>query len=567
MRLLISVSLYLLALSLTLVGLAERTVWAPQGDQGISVSIENPQPLVIIPHEILTTRQGDPVVSVSGPGLVYLATGREADILAWIGDSNQNEITYMKKEKKLNSFSSSGAQPSASPNGSDLWRTERSANSSVSMKISVSDENAVIFASDGLSSAPNKVTIRWHQTYDLVPSNILINTGFSLLLLTLVYNLILFRNMRNSRRPRRKMPKAPQGPRSRAKRRGSSLPPRGRRSASRNLISIPASLALISLVAGCTSGAVSPEPSPTNQDGETIVTQPPALVLGQIRRIVTSVARIAKIADQANNVTQLLPRFTGPALEMRDAAYRLIKKTKKAPAVEPIFSSPLTLSLPASTSTWPRTLMVVTGSGKAKAPQMLVLSQSEPRKQYQVTYVATLASGVKLPDVPALSQGGVPVPPDSAYLELVPNELPLAYGSLIDQASASTYFSKFEIAEDKFYQAVSEEQRNQVKTLTKAKLSYQHTLADAVPLGLSTADGGALVAVFMKDMTTIKPLKRNSGITVNEIQQAALGAKGSVTGIVSTYGDMLLFYVPPIGKASKARLIGWQTGLLKVKAL
>ena len=103
--------------------------------------------------------------------------------------------------------------------------------------------------------------------------------------------------------------------------------------------------------------------------------------------------------------------------------------------------------------------------------------------------------------------------------------------------------------------------------MTNAKLTYQHILADVEPLGLATADGGAIVAVYMKDVTKIKPTKRNSGITVNELQQVALGAKGSLKGVVSTYGDMLLFYVPSVGQSAKVQLLGWQTGLLKVKSL
>ena len=53
----------------------------------------------------------------------------------------------------------------------------------------------------------------------------------------------------------------------------------------------------------------------------------------------------------------------------------------------------------------------------------------------------------------------------------------------------------------------------------------------------------------------------------SELQQVALGAKGSVKGVVTTYGDMLLFYVPSVGQDNRVRLLGWQTGLLKVKSL
>ncbi len=84
---------------------------------------------------------------------------------------------------------------------------------------------------------------------------------------------------------------------------------------------------------------------------------------------------------------------------------------------------------------------------------------------------------------------------------------------------------------------------------------------------MSESMPGALVAIYMKDITTIKPKKRNSGITVNALEQVALGAKGSLKGVVSTYGDMLMFYVPPVGSTGKVKLLGWQSYLLKVKSL
>jgi hypothetical protein len=94
----------------------------------------------------------------------------------------------------------------------------------------------------------------------------------------------------------------------------------------------------LSLITGCSPASQSLTPT-AKDNANNISEQPAALQIGQIRRIVTAVATIAKGADQANSSTQLLPRFAGPALEMRDAAYGLLKKTKKAPALEPIYAS------------------------------------------------------------------------------------------------------------------------------------------------------------------------------------------------------------------------------------
>ena len=565
MRIIIAIAMFFLSTALILVGIAERTIWAPEETKAMSVSIDNAKPLVVVPNSILKLHSGTPVIKVSGVGKVFVASGREGDIRAWIGGTSKTEISVDAKTKKLSFSSIDGVVPSADPTGSDLWRTERTASSKVSAKVDAADEGAVILASDGLNAAPGKLTIEWQRNYDLTPSTIFMYSGEALLLLTLIYNILLFRNIRNSRRPRRRLPKAPHGPRSRPKRRESSLPRRGRRVAGRNLAWIPASFVMVGLLAGCVPSSSNPTPSPTPTAD--VSAKPAALQLGQIRRIVTSVSQIAKAADTSHSSAQLLPRFFGPALEMRDAAYSLLKKSKKAPAVETIYSSPLTLSLPAATDAWPRTLMVVTGVSKKRLPTLLVMRQMSPREQYQVWYTTTLISGVKLPDVPAVEIGSVPVTKDSAYLSELPLNLPTVYGEIIDKGSESDAFGKFDLKGDSFYSQISKIQQDQIKSLTKAKLTYEHNLANDEPLALATSNGGALVAIYMKDITTIKPTKRNSGITVNALEQVALGAKGSIKGVVSTYGDMLVFYVPSVGQTSKIKLLGWQAGLLRVKSL
>lgn len=563
MRLIISVAMYLLSLTLVLLGIAERTVWAPEQTKAMSVTAAVTKPLMVIGHDVFKLHPGTPVIKVSGPGRVYVATGREGDVKAWVGGSSATNIVFDSETKKLVASSVNGIIPSANPQGSDLWRTERSANASVSAKVDIHQEAAVLIASDGLAAAPNQVVIEWQRNYDLTPSNVLLYTGMGLLLLTLVYNIFLFVSMRNSKRPRRRLPRAPHGPRSRPKRRSSNLPKRGRRVAGRHAAWIPASLITVSLVTGCAPASTVIHASSVAD----ITAKPSALQLGQIRRIMTSVSRVAKTADVAHNSPALFPRFAGPALEMRDASYALIKKSKLAPELPQIYSSPLTLSLPAATDTWPRTLMVVSGQQKNILPTLLVLRQLSPRTQYQVWYATTLISGIRLPRVPVVADGSVMVEKDSAYLSVTPQDLPLLYGSVIDQGSNSLNFGKFNLTGDTFYSQIAKIQKDQLKNLTKAKLSYQHVLSDPEPQGLATADGGALVSVYMKDITTIRPTKRNSGITVNSLEQVALGSKGSIKGVVSTYGDMLVFYVPPIGKSDRVQLLGWQAGLLKVKSL
>jgi len=567
MRLFISIALYVLSIALALVGVAERTIWAPEQAKVLSYTVESPRPLLVIPNSVLKLHAGKPTVNVSGSQTVFVASGREADIEAWISGSSKTEVTFDTKAKKLISNSIDGVVPSINPAGSDLWRTERAAANSVSTKVDTTASGAILVASDGFKAAPGNLTITWNRNVDTTWSNVTLYLAAGVMLITLIYNFLVYRNIRNSRKPRRRLPKAPQGPRSRKPRRTSTIPKRGRRVAGRSLSIGIAGLAIAGLVTGCATGSSTVSKSSQTATKKVATTLPSALQLGQVRRIVSDVSRMAKAGDDTLNASALVTRFAGPAVEMRTSAYALIKKSKKAPLVDTITASPLTLSLPSATDSWPRTLMVVTGGIKGKLPVLLTLRQMSPRSQYQVWYYSTLLSGIKLPALPAIDVGSVMVAADSAYLQMLPTNIPTSYGSIIDTGSNSVDFGKYQLEGDTFYSQIAKIQTDQLASIKNAKLQYQHVLADNDPVGLSTADGGAIVAVYMKDVTTIRPTKANSGITVNALEQVALGSQGSLKGVVSTYGDMLVFYIPSVGQTSKIRLLGWQAGLIKVKSL
>ncbi|MFM2384577.1 MAG: hypothetical protein RL166_451, partial [Actinomycetota bacterium] len=194
MRIIIAVAMFFLSTALILVGIAERTIWAPAETKAVSITIDATEPLIVVPHSILKLNPGTPVVTAEGPGKVFVATGRESDVRAWIGGSSKTDIIYDTKTKKLNFVSNKGAEASADPTGSDLWRTERTTLSQVSAKVDAAGEAAVLVASDGLNPAPGKLKIEWQRSYDLTPSNIFLYSGEALMVITLIYNIIVFRN-------------------------------------------------------------------------------------------------------------------------------------------------------------------------------------------------------------------------------------------------------------------------------------------------------------------------------------------------------------------------------------
>jgi len=555
-----------LSLSLALVGVAQRTIWAPPPAHVLNLEYDAENHFALIDHKTLSTYPGNPTVTVFADKKTFVSSGREADIRAWIADSSFTSIQVKEADAKileLEPVSNFGIDQSLSPRGSDLWRGEANGKQQAELAVKNELDAAVLIATDGSSPAPGKVEVSWPIAYDLTPSNVNLIVAGILLAAALIINLFSVSEERRRRRPQRRVPKAPQGPRTRNRKSNLDIPRRGRRVARK--VSVASSgLLVLGLLSGCAPSAAPADPSAS--PSADVIADPPVLVDSQIQKIVSNVATWAKKADDATDKSMLRTRFEGAAQQMRTTYYYLMSKSKKNGALPPI-EERITWSLPASSTIWPRTLMVVTDDVDNNLPQLLVMSQSSPRTQYKVSYVISLVPGAALPPVAAAEVGAIPVAADSAYLKVVPRELPPTYGDVIDKGTLSEYFGLFDLENDKYYADVSALEQAQVQKLTKAKIKFKHYLGSSKVLSLSTASGGALVAVYMKDDYTIKPTKVGSGVTVSGNEKILLGTAGSVKGVRSTYGNMMLFYVPPLSADEKATLLGVTQGLLTVKGL
>jgi hypothetical protein len=563
MRLLIAIGLFLLSLAFLLVGIAQRTVWAPPASYKMAVNYEAANPFVVIPKATLELYPGEPTVSVSGPRGVFLATARENDIVAWVGESPHTVITSQENSDKLEATSMPGAGSGYSPDGSDLWRSSTSEQKKAKLKVSPSSGEAMFVASDGASAAPGSIKIFWPNKFDLFTSNLLLGIGFGLLVIALILNLIHYRSMRMRRGPRRRVPKAPQGPKLRIGKQPRMAPPRGRRAARKVIFALPASALVLAMVTGCAPTTPEPEATPT---ATAVITDPPVVTAAQLQRILGQVAKVAKDGDAQSKGALLSSRFAGPALQQRTAYYTLRKLDKKLKALPAIAGKPITFSLPAASSLWPRAIMAVTDEAGAPSPQMLVLVQETPRAQYQLWYYIRLMQGASIPLVPVADIGAIPVASDAKFLKAVPSELPSIYGSIIDNGAGIAGAERFALTNDEFFKQISQSQDAQVAALKNGKITFTHKLGSTNVVALATADGGALVALSMIDGYTIRPTKRGSAITVTGLEKTLLGASGSPTGVVSKYSDMLLFYVPQTGSDDRIRLLGVTQGLLSIRS-
>jgi hypothetical protein len=566
-KLIAAIGLFVLSLTFAVFGVAERTVLAPPPSKVLSLDFDAEAPYVVIPNATLSSFAGSPTIRVGGSNKAFIASGREADIRAWVGSASNSEVGVSKtsKEARLKLNSNLGNKSYASPRQSDLWRNEITALKSATLTVDSADGGAVLVASDGFALAPNRLEITWPIVHDLSKSNLFLLTSAVLLVVAFFINLWYLRGNRRRKGPRRKLPKAPQGPKLRRHKSQLVLPTRGRRVARKISLAV-AGVTLVSVLSGCTAPTPQAKPTPTSTSN-LVVADPPVVVSSQIERILENVSEVTQAADSAKDKTVLKSRFAGPALEMRSTHYFLMSKSNKIEQLDPVSATPITWSLPAASTTWPRTIMAVTDTPGSALPQLVVLQQQSPRSNYLVYFLSSLVPGAKIPSVPVPEVGAIPVASDSVYLRVSPRDIPVTYGDVINKGSSSLSAGIYDVSKDKYYLDVSSLQKAQSEKLTTATIRFKHTLGSSKVFALATSNGGALVAVYLKDTYTIKPKKAGSGVTVSGNEKLMLGANGSVRGVSSTYGNMMFFYVPSIADTERAVLLGVTQGLLSVRGL
>ncbi len=536
----------------------------------VSFKVDSPYSYVVIPHETLKTYQGEISVQAEGTKQIFYADARDRDIQDWIGTSNFVRLNLNPSTKEPDITQITAGGDNANPEGSDMWRTAIKVKNSLLTQVNMFDDTAVLLASDGLAHAPGDITLKWQVANIINWPFILIFGGLGLLLVALIVNYLAFRHVRKLRGPKRRIPKAPKGPKYR-KRIRPDVPVRGRRSLRRNMALAPASLLTWTLLTGCTSPSTADEQAQTAYEKVNVV-----LTDAQLQRVVREVSATVKQADSNRNESLLITRVAGPALETRKVQYLLQVKSKKIPKLPDIVANPITVALPMSLPDeslgWqPRTLMVVTKSDSTtRAPQMLVLQQESPRENYRLWYLIDLLPTANFPKVAAQEVGSIPIAADNAYLSTKLTSIPFKYGNTLNNGVEGKYANDFDLSSDKFYAAVSEYQTQQKEDLKKVKVAikFVHTLGNPNIIGMSTVDGGGLVALAMNDTSVIKPLVRGSAVSVTQTDhKILLGAPGSSTGLNIVYENMMLFYVPVAGSNEKIRLVGASQGILSVKAL
>jgi hypothetical protein len=150
-----------------------------------------------------------------------------------------------------------------------------------------------------------------------------------------------------------------------------------------------------------------------------------------------------------------------------------------------------------------------------------------------------------------------------------PSKIAEAYGDVLLNGDKSKYIGDFDEDSDGLAKQVGAAYKaQQIANYPKTgSLTFAEQPGDADPIALATNDSGAVVATSLNEMATVKPVEAGAKVGQGSTTEALTGVAESETGLETTYGYQLLFYVPPADSKQKIRLLGFTQAVVSAKEL
>ncbi|WP_144712357.1 hypothetical protein [Curtobacterium pusillum] len=571
MRFVLAIVSFVIGLLLVALAVGQRTVFEPPSSLVASSTSRSSAPVTVIPGSTLNANPGYQRINVSGSGKVFAAYGKTTDVDAWIGDAKHTTMRFDADQAKLVGRTTGSESTVPDPAGSDLWYQEYDGAGQFTVRLP--KDVSVIIVGDGTSAAPSDVSVTWPRDTATPSVGPLLVAGGVFLLGGIALLIWAFVHQRRGRGPRRRSGGS-RPPRVRASRRaaaaGAQVPARGRRGR-RAFVAIPVVLVGALGLAGCSSdywpqggSAASPTPTAT-ATGTATESEPTAATKQQISRIVERVAEVAKTADGSRDAKVAAGRFTGAALDLREANYTIRGKDSDVDAPPAISADQVCVALPQQTDSWPRTVFAVVAQDcdAKSAPQALTLVQDSARDDYKVAYDVSLEAAAKIPSLAPTSLGAALLAPNSKLLAIAPDEIAKAYGDILAKDDDSSYASLFQSDGDGLRSTIGKDYKDKKsKALPDtAKIEYSSEVPDDSAVAIATDGAGALVSADLNEIEKVTPTAAGAEVNTEGAVKALSGVDSSTKGISATYGVQLLFYVPPVGTDDKVVLLGFTQGL------
>jgi hypothetical protein len=584
LRFIVAIVSFVVAFVMISFGIAQRTIFAEPDHVAASTELATSAPVTVIDGKVLNANPGRQKVLISGSSTIFAAYGRTSDVLAWIGDSSYNEVQLDPETSSLDNSPVVGSESIVpDPHGSDLWLDEFTREDQLTFVVNVPDDISIIVLSDGESPAPGNISITWPVDNRTPWSGPLIVGGVLLLLAGLALYLWALSHLRKARGPRRRPPKMPKPPKRLPFKptKPKVLPAtRGRRSSGHATMTVSTLVVSALLLSGCTAeswpeflggSAATPTPTPTVSAPPVSTEKPPVVNTTQLESIVAEIALVAQRADADRDSTLLAERFTGPALELREANYAIRSADTNYAALPAIPSGPVEVTLPQQNDKWPRTVFTVIHDPEntTVAPTALMLVQASPRENFKVVYAVQLEAGTMLPELAAANVGTQRLQPDVKLFALPPSELAAAFGDVLLNGESSSFYKFFDLEGNSLIESIGyDAKQKRISSIPAiAKMELANALSDAEVIPMVTNDSGAIVATYLTETEKVTPVEAGALINAEGAVKSLAGVSSTTKGTMATYGNQLLFYVPPVGSDQKIVLIGWASALIAAREL
>jgi hypothetical protein len=593
-----AVAAFIVAAVMIGAGIAQRTVFQGPPTRSAELVAADATAYTVIDGAVLSVNPGAQTLDVGGTGPTFVAYGRTADVEAWVADVPHTEIAVDESGAIVSTLvqpaadTTDAATPPATqtPAGSDLWLQEYASEGALSIPLQMPANMSLIVATDGTAVAPEAITVTWPADTATPWAGPLFVLGGLFLIGGVVLYILGIRHARRSRGPRRKGPPPlpPTQPidvaAADAEDKGviAATPSRRSLSSRRTLLAAPVLLGAAALaLSGCSAEvwpqfASSPTPSPTASVIDAQNQQAPVVTQAQATDILTRIAQTVAEADGANDPDMAATRLEGAMLAERRTNYALRGAVADYPAPAAIPTTPLSVVLPQAYNGWPRTVMAVVGDADATdpAPTIMTMTQQDPWSNYKLDYAAAIEAGTQLPGVAPVYVGAKAVPPDSSFLLLPPDELAAAYADVINNGANSAYAAYFDDASDQFRPMIAADRQKRLDEFNSTgantgSLSFSSQAGTQAPLALATLESGAIVAVNVDEVDTVKSTNADAVIKLdnNPTVKALAGVDQSSTGFTTTFSDQLFFYVPGQGSNEKIQLLGYSSNILDAKVI
>ncbi|MFC8600441.1 MULTISPECIES: hypothetical protein [unclassified Isoptericola] len=327
-----------------------------------------------------------------------------------------------------------------------------------------------------------------------------------------------------------------------------------RRTTRRGLAVASAVVVSSALLAGCAQELPQPAPDPASSR--------PALTEDQDTQVAAAVAKTVDAADKAKKGTDLKPRVTGPAYEVRASQLAVAKERDNAEFVTDIPSESQQMIIP-TTEGWPRTSFSITqATEKLETPRLVAFEQASARENYKMWSWVQLIPGQQMPYFADPAIGSEAVAKDDDSLAASPVDALAQYADIVTLGAKKSSFAKqFTLPDADLTAAVAADEAawKDVPGFEESGTKYSKKFVarkDDVR-SVRTVDGGALVMGVLDGTAKVEAEEEAKVPALSQTQKALLGDADPTNVLKTEYTDMVALYVPPKGSDEKIRPLGY----------